>query len=112
MKLCVQIPFLTLYSALSITIQAQVKPDAAKVALSAGSSWGTPLTLETGTDQGAIACAASTLQPNLRNGNTDQAFQNLSTQPNSGSVAVIMGQGNSGTICTGDGVTATHLIPL
>jgi hypothetical protein len=104
---------LVLVSTCSPIIYAQTKSGSKKPSV-AGPPWGSPMTMETGSDNGFLQCAASALGPNFRNGNTDQAFQSLSTQPNAANVAVIVGHGNSGLICTGDGdhcgSTATTII--
>jgi len=72
--------------------------------VSAG-AWGTCITLSGGDDgnPGFLACAASVVGPTNRNNTTDGAFSNLSACLSSKTDATIMGHGNSGLICTGNG---------
>lgn len=86
------VAFLAVFS-----IQAEV------TAVASGPPWGSPMTMETGADNGFLPCAAGVLAPDFRNSNTTEAFNNLASKPNAGATAVLTGHGNSGLICTGNG---------
>jgi len=62
-----------------------------------------PLTLEEGSDNGFLACAAQVLSLDFRHNNTNEVFANLATKPDSSAVAVIAGHGGAGFECTGLG---------
>ena len=66
-------------------------------------TWGC-VTLQTGKDNGAIRCVADLLESEGRNGNTEEAFRNLSRcLAPVRRAATIVGHGAAGEICTGDG---------
>jgi hypothetical protein len=66
-------------------------------------TFGQPLTLESGPDDGFLACAAPVLRPNFVNKDTDEAFRNLGLKANASSVGVVTGHGHAGLLCTGGG---------
>src|ERR1043165_6407042 len=63
----------------------------------------TPLTLETGPDNGFLPCAEHVLNPLLRNQTTDVAFTNLDSVASTAPESVMIGHGDTGSLCTGDG---------
>jgi hypothetical protein len=64
---------------------------------------GAPLTVETGSDNGFLACAVSALNAELQHGTADQAFSGLMARASAQSQAIISGHGSPGSICTGNG---------
>lgn len=77
-----------------------------------GTKVGTPITLETGPDDGFIACAEAVLADDYRNSNTTEAITNLSKKTNRNEIAFITGHGLPGLICTGNGMSCTGDVKL
>jgi len=69
----------------------------------AAGAYGSPMTLETGADNGFLQCVSEVLRPDYRHSATPEAFENLLRQPDSSAIAVIAGHGEPGLICTGTG---------
>lgn len=72
--------------------------------------WERPMTLESDGGDDIIPCACDTIHPNFRNDTTDEAFQNLIDATNlaraagrRATTAVIVGHGENGGLCTGNG---------
>lgn len=99
---------------LSIASAVVVASTVASVAIAAGNElsqkpkataavWEHPMTMETGIDDGFLPCADPILHPTLKHGNTADAFGGLGKALGPQGPAVIVGHGNVGMFCTGDG---------
>ena len=92
----------SIYDALEIPIFTSSEAERSSNSAASIADWGC-VTLQTGKDDGFIDCAASKLNSERRNGNTQAAFGNLRSCLGGVGPAAIVGHGAAGEICTGDG---------